>query len=670
MKLLINVSFFIFLTGSLFQLCCQKKFLCPDCDTNKVPIANAGADQITTLPKDSVILDGTTSSDADGTITSYKWLKISGPVSSNIVNATSSITVVKTLMMGIYKFELTVTDNGGLSAKDTVQIIVDNPLVNQPPVANAGNDQTIILPTDSASLNGNSSFDPDGTIVSYSWLKILGPSSITILTPNTSQTKVKSLVQGVYKFELTVTDNGGLSAKDTLQIIVNTPTTINLPPVANAGASFSANYDLQICSLGSAITLNGSASADPDGTIVSYLWTGPGMISNATSAICQVTGLAVGAYVFSLLVTDNNGASANDTVSVNVSGINRPLIPAQLVPISTLSFARTHMAVASAGNKILFAGGTVPVGISGIDPRKEVDIFDVTTNNVMPAQLSEARHSIGAVGYGNKIFFAGGITNTSMSSRIDIYDVSTNSWTIKELSIARNPSAATAADNVVFAGGVEPFSFNDMGYSRVDIYNATTNVWSTDPLIGAGRNIGATTTLGNKIYFAGGYEAVGLHDIIDIYDAVTHVWTTSKLSQYKSAMAGIAVNNKIYWAGGDVYNTPGGGQQVEIRDVTTSTTTFGCLFQQNSGSSYGMNSSFDAVVKNNKIVFFTSEGGYGFGEIKNKFDIYDISTNTWSIGVLSQNIFGASIICVNNIIYVAGGYVNGILSNQIWRLDF
>jgi len=33
----------------------------------------------------------------------------------------------------------------------------------------------------------------------------------------------------------------------------------------------------------------------------------------------------------------------------------------------------------------------------------------------------------------------------------------------------------------------------------------------------------------------------------------------------------------------------------------------------------------------------------GEGSIKNKFDLYDITTNTWSIGVLNQNIQGAAI---------------------------
>ena len=158
MKSIIKLSVYIF-SAIVFFISCQKKFLCPNCDTNKPPIANAGADQIITLPKDSVMLDGTTSTDRDGIIINYKWIKISGPISSNILKTDSSTTLVKALVMGVYKFELTVSDNGGLSSKDTVQIIVDDPKINQAPIANAGPDQTIALPTDSVLLNVNLSFD-------------------------------------------------------------------------------------------------------------------------------------------------------------------------------------------------------------------------------------------------------------------------------------------------------------------------------------------------------------------------------------------------------------------------------------------------------------------------------------------------------------------------------
>lgn len=52
---------------------------------NKPPIAVAGPDQVITLPTDSVLLDGRTSSDPDGTISNYLWTKISGPSSFNII---------------------------------------------------------------------------------------------------------------------------------------------------------------------------------------------------------------------------------------------------------------------------------------------------------------------------------------------------------------------------------------------------------------------------------------------------------------------------------------------------------------------------------------------------------------------------------------------------------
>ena len=297
-------------------------------------------------------------------------------------------------------------------------------------------------------------------------------------------------------------------------------------------------------------------------------------------------------------------------------------------------------------------------------PSSRVDIYDIVTNTWSTAELSLARGSMGVVAYGNKMFFGGGRNNVSLTSRVDILDISTNLWSTHDLSVARTPAAATAADKVIFAGGVDYFSLGEWGIAGSDIYNATTDTWSTSPN-GGGLQIGAANASGNKIYLAGGYQAVGLYNTIDIYDAASNSWSASTLSEYKAAMAGIAVNNKIYWAGGDVVNTPGGGQKIEIRDVNTQATSFACLFQPNFGDRYGENAAFDAVLQNNRIVFFT-----GGGLEKDKFDIYDISSNTWSIGVLPQDVEQASIISVNNVIYVAGGWVGGVRSNQIYKLQF
>jgi hypothetical protein len=69
---------------------------------------------------------------------------------------------------------------------------------NKSPIANAGIDQTITLPQDSALLDGSASTDPDATIISYKWTKIAGPVSSTISKPDSSKTMVRSLVAGVY----------------------------------------------------------------------------------------------------------------------------------------------------------------------------------------------------------------------------------------------------------------------------------------------------------------------------------------------------------------------------------------------------------------------------------------------------------------------------------------
>src|SRR6187399_1702095 len=155
MNTILKIAAYIFLPCAVIFSSCKKETSCESCATksNKPPIAVAGPDQVITLPIDSVLLDGRSSSDPDRNISNYLWTKISGPVSSNIIKPSDSITKVKALVTGNYFFELKVTDNGGLSAKDTIQIIVNDPSQpNRPPISNAGADQTIILPSNNVNL--------------------------------------------------------------------------------------------------------------------------------------------------------------------------------------------------------------------------------------------------------------------------------------------------------------------------------------------------------------------------------------------------------------------------------------------------------------------------------------------------------------------------------------
>jgi hypothetical protein len=87
-------------------------------------------------------------------------------------------------------------------------------------MANAGKDTIIVLPLDRVLLNGGLSKDPDGTLSEWLWRKISGPASFVINAPHSASTIVKDFVTGIYQFELTVTNDAGLSAKDTVMISV------------------------------------------------------------------------------------------------------------------------------------------------------------------------------------------------------------------------------------------------------------------------------------------------------------------------------------------------------------------------------------------------------------------------------------------------------------------
>ena len=236
MKKIYSILTLMLIMGVLINLSCKKEISCENCDTNKPPIAAAGPDKIISLPLDSVVLDGSASSDPDGSIDMWLWKKISGPASSSIIKPSESRTVVRNLAVGTYQFELKVSDNGGSFAMDTIQIAVNDPgQTGQSPVANAGADQTITWPGNTVNLDGSSSTDPDNNITSYTWSKISGPASSSFTNANAVQTQVTNLAQGDYKFELKVTDATGLTGKDTVQVTVDPETNNSIVDIYVSG---------------------------------------------------------------------------------------------------------------------------------------------------------------------------------------------------------------------------------------------------------------------------------------------------------------------------------------------------------------------------------------------------------------------------------------------------
>ncbi|NII27411.1 hypothetical protein HB364_20140 [Pseudoflavitalea sp. X16] len=288
---------------------------------NQVPIANAGADIVLTLPTNSTTLNGSASKDPDGSITAYAWSKLSGPTQFTIASPAAVTTALTNLVAGTYVFRLKVTDNKGATHEDDVTVTV-NATANQTPVANAGTDIVLTLPANSTTLNGSASKDPDGSIASYAWSKVSGPTQFTISNPAAATTALTNLAAGAYIFRLKVTDDKGAIHEDDVTVTVNAAA--NQSPVANAGTDITLTLPVN------STTLNGSASKDPDGSIAAYAWSkvsGPTQftIASPAAATTALTNLVAGVYVFRLKVTDSKGATHQDDVTVTVSDVaNKP----------------------------------------------------------------------------------------------------------------------------------------------------------------------------------------------------------------------------------------------------------------------------------------------------------------------------------------------------------
>lgn len=274
---------------------------------NVAPTAAAGIDQTIQLPITSANLVGS-GNDPDGTIASYQWTIVAG--TGTITSPTSASTTVTGLSIaGITQLKLTVTDNGGLTGSDNIIITVTP--ANVPPLINAGPDQSITAPTSVVTLSGSAT-DPDGTISSHTWTKISGTGG-TITTAANYTTTVTGLVPDTYVFRLTATDNQSLTGFDEVTILVNPA--ININPTADAGINQTLTWPTNTT------TVSASGSSDPDGTIVSYLWSkisGPATygILGAGSVTATINGLDIGAYQFAIKVTDNSGGTASDTIGI------------------------------------------------------------------------------------------------------------------------------------------------------------------------------------------------------------------------------------------------------------------------------------------------------------------------------------------------------------------
>jgi large repetitive protein len=277
---------------------------------NDAPVAAGDSyalDEDTTL---TVNASGVLSNDSDVDGDPLSAILVTGPSHGSLaLNADGSFTYTPTANYnGPDSFTYKASDGSLQSAVVTVAITVRP--VQDPPIANAGPDQTV-NEAQVVTFIGTGS-DPDGDTLTYSWN--FGDGG----TANSANATHTYLDNGVYTATLTVDDGHGHIATDTLIVTVN-----NVAPTASLSGPATAVR-------GQERTFSFSASdvspADAAGTFGYLVDWGDGTSSTTTGPASGVqmthTWTGSGSFTVRVTVTDKDGGSGSASQPIAVNAID------------------------------------------------------------------------------------------------------------------------------------------------------------------------------------------------------------------------------------------------------------------------------------------------------------------------------------------------------------
>lgn len=290
---------------------------------NQPPSVNAGANQTITLPA-TASLTGTVNDDGQppGSSVSVNWSKVSGPGIVTFGNSNAASTTASFSTAGTYVLRLT-ADDSEYGASSDVTITVNPAPVNQPPSVEAGQNQTISLPTDTVTLNGVATDDglPVGSTLTVNWTMTSGPGVVTFGNANSAITTAQFSASGSYVLRLTAGD-GEYVVFDEVAVLV---TPQNQAPTANAGAD-------QTVLLSQTAQLDGSASDDglPSGTLTTS-WSkasGPGTVTfiNPNHTITGASFSEIGTYVLRLTANDTSLTGFDEVTITVIENVALPTV--------------------------------------------------------------------------------------------------------------------------------------------------------------------------------------------------------------------------------------------------------------------------------------------------------------------------------------------------------
>lgn len=263
--------------------------------SNQKPIAIAGDDVVVNIGE-KVFLDASASYDPDGQLISYSW--------SNALNGEKGSQVYNNA--GNYSITLTVVDDQGATATDSIEVTVLDPSMKEQIFArvylrgttnNWGSSAMQLVDNNvwqidvefAGAVDERFKFDINGD-----WQENYGDTNQDKVIERSGSDIYLSQGAGIYRVQLNDKSK------------VYTVQKLNIIPVADAGVD-------QTILVGQSITFDASKSTDVDGTIKSYAW------SNGLNGITATkTYLSAGRYEVTLTVTDDRGASNSDVVVINV----------------------------------------------------------------------------------------------------------------------------------------------------------------------------------------------------------------------------------------------------------------------------------------------------------------------------------------------------------------
>ncbi len=440
------------------------------------PIANAGGPKTTTAGQD-VTLDGSGSVDPFGAIVSYRWSFGDGTADYNGTGAPTAITH-RYVSAGKYTATLTVRDAGGLTATDSAIITVSAPPPPPPPNTNPTEVdlQVVSVKYNRIDFSWN---QPENAFFTYlersssasgpfSVIKAVSPPTVTAsdttVQPNTTyyyRARVFKTIGGAYISDIEV---------------VQTPSSVNEPPVANAGPDKRAKSN-------EAITFDASASSDSEGLPLTYAWDfGDG--TSATGKTVTKSYSSVGKYTVTLTVTDAGGLTATDTAVVS---IDPTLQTVGWIP----DLGSSVSDVAVVGNYAYAAS-------------KEFGLVVIDISNPAVPRVVGSQHPAGGA---NQVAVSGNIAIVTGTPRgTDIIDISNKEFPVVLASLPNASRGVCIVGNYAY--------YNDGKINVIDISNPSNPVKVGQYVPSNG--VAGFNVADGKLYVTTGYTTTAKLEIVNV----------------------------------------------------------------------------------------------------------------------------------------------------------